>query len=94
MSGRIVDLTRQFEQFGPLRNAISHNLWREGVRPNSIKPMRLDIRSGKPKYKGTDDTERDWTLPELEAEAVRLNVLHATQLKLLDELGPEHAFDE
>ena len=51
MSGQIVDLTRQFEQLGPLRNAISHNLWREGVRPNSIKPMRLDIRSANPSTK-------------------------------------------
>jgi hypothetical protein len=56
--------------------------------------MKLDIRSGKPRYKGTDDEERDWTLQELEDEAVRLNALHIAQLRLLDDLGAEHAFDE
>jgi hypothetical protein len=93
MAERITGLAKQFENFGPLRNAISHNLWREGVRSNSIKPMGLSIRSGKPKYKGVDDAERDWTLPELEGEALGLNALHATQLKVLDDLGAEHPFD-
>src|SRR4051812_25560939 len=38
MSERITYLADQFDHFAPLRNAISHDLWREGIRANSIKP--------------------------------------------------------
>jgi hypothetical protein len=91
---RIDELVKRFEAFAQLRNAISHELWNEGARAHSIRPMRLDIRSGKPKYKGVDDVERDWTLQELRDEAHRLNSLHADLGKLLDDLGPGRAFDE
>jgi hypothetical protein len=83
---RVVDLAKRFEKFGPLRNAIGHNLWKEGARADAVKPMRLDIRSGKTRYKGLDATERDWTLAELDAEAQKLNQLHAEQVALLNEL--------
>jgi hypothetical protein len=91
---RLIELVKQFEEFGKLRNAIGHNIWTEGTRADSIRPMRLDIRSGKPKYKGTDDAERDWTLQELQNEAHRLNGLHTDLCKLLDDFGPGHSFDQ
>jgi hypothetical protein len=90
---RLATHVKEFESFGPLRNAISHNIWREGTRQGSIKPMRLNIRSGSPKYVGADDAERDWTLDELADEAERLNALHNAQMKLLKDFGPEHQFD-
>jgi hypothetical protein len=64
-------------------------MWKEGIRPNSIKPIHLDIRSGKPVFRGAEDDERDWTIQELEAEAIRLNALHSAQIKLLRDLGVE-----
>jgi hypothetical protein len=91
---RITNLVGEFKSFGLLRNNISHNMWIVGTRPNSIKPIRLDIRSGKPEFYGGDDTERDWLLSELEAEAMRLEALHALQLKLLNDLGAEDIVDE
>jgi hypothetical protein len=87
---RIADMVGELKSFGKLRNDIGHNMWKDGVRPNSIKPIHLDIRSGKPVFRGAEDGERDWTIEELEAEAVRLNALHSAQLKLLRDLGVEN----
>lgn len=91
---RITDLANQFEGFGQLRNAIAHDIWTKGFREGSIKPMRLNIRSGKPKFIGADDGERDWTLDELSDEAEKLQALHRAQQELIKDLGPEHEFDQ
>ena len=49
--------------------------------------MRLDVRTGKMlRITGLEASDRDWTLSELEAEAVRLNTLHATLIKLISDL--------
>jgi hypothetical protein len=69
--------------FGPLRNSIGHSRWYDGTRPDSIKPAYVDIRSGTAKYFGVDEEERDWTVPELNAEADKLLKLNQRIAKFL-----------
>ena len=79
-------LLKEFETFSRLRNSIAHNMWNEGTRDASVKPMRLDINSGKVKFVGIHEDENDWTIDELDAEALRLQALHGRQVELLQKL--------
>ena len=56
---RISDLTGQFGGFARLAMRSAMDISKRGTRPHSVKPIRLDIRSGKLKYRGTDDAEQD-----------------------------------
>lgn len=84
---RLCDLVGEFKTFSRLRNDIGHYMWTVGNRPNSVKPLGMDIRSGHAKAVGVNDQERDWTLEELNAEAIRLQDLHRRQVDLMVELG-------
>jgi hypothetical protein len=64
-----------FTSLSTIRNAIAHFRWAQGVRPHSIKPIHLDIRSGKAVFRGNNPEERDWTPEELLAEAEKLEAL-------------------
>ena len=87
---KLIEAVSEFKSFAPLRNAIAHDLWTEGSRPASIKPMRIDVRSGKSlRIRGMDDSERDWTFPELEAEVSRMSTLHGALIKLVREIQDE-----
>lgn len=92
---RIVQLVGDFKTFSGLRTDICHSMWGDGICPNSIRPLRLDIRSGKLVLKGVHDDDKDWALDELEEQAKRLNALHARQVAVLKELGfPSHSTDD
>jgi hypothetical protein len=68
---RFLQLVGDLGTFGALRNNIAHSRWTSGDRRGSIKPHKLDIRSGSVKFVGAEEDERDWTTKELEAEADR-----------------------
>ena len=59
----------QIHKHNQLRNNIAHRVWVAGKRPNSVKPMGLSIRGGKPDFAGLFDDEQDWTVDELWAAA-------------------------
>jgi len=80
--------------FGPLRNSIAHSQWCNGERPRSIKPMRLDIRSGKPVTSGSDPEEKDYTAEDLLEEASKLELLHERICKFLEDSGAKERIDE
>lgn len=76
---QLKELISEFATFSKLRNQIAHSMWTEGNRPDSIKPLNVDIRSGKAKYFGIDEDERDWTIAELDDEAIRMMDFHQKQ---------------
>ena len=84
---RLCDLIGEFKTFSRLRNDIGHSMWTDGTRDKSVKPINLDIRSGKAKVLGISDDEHDWTIEELDAEAIRLNALHNRLSSLMEDLG-------
>jgi hypothetical protein len=57
-----------------LRNSIAHNIWRRGRRVGTIKPMSMSARGGL-KLLGSEQNEREWTAPQLEAEARKIHQL-------------------
>ncbi len=73
--------------FGALRNNIAHSRWSRGSRRNSIKPFRIDIRSGVAKFHGAEEEECDWTTGELIAEADKLIRLNRRITQLLVDTG-------
>ena len=62
----------EFSKHGTLRNYIAHCRWTEGTRPASLKPIRIDIRSGKPVLLGAKEGEQDWIAEEIESSASEL----------------------
>ena len=48
-----------------LRNGVAHSTWTEGSRPDAIKPLRIQVRGGKGKIIGTEESEQDYTSQEL-----------------------------
>lgn len=70
---RIID---DFAKFGPIRNLIAHSRWTTGERLGSIKPRRVDIRSGKAKWLGDAEVERSWTALDLAGVATELHALN------------------
>lgn len=91
---RLVGLIGQFKSFGALRNNIAHNHWTAGKRPGSIKPMRLDIQSGKAKHIGVDDTEKDYTVSDLRKEAESLEKLQRGVYDFFDDTGLREIIEE
>ena len=66
-----VNIIGDWGTFSPLRNQIAHCRWQDGSRPDSVRPIGVDIRSGHAKWRVTEGS-RDWTLPELAKQAVDL----------------------
>lgn len=66
-----VNIIGDWGTFSPLRNQIAHCRWQDGSRPDSVRPIGVDIRSGHAKWIVTEGS-RDWTLPELAKQAVDL----------------------
>ena len=73
--------------FGPLRNNIAHSRWTKGERRGSIKPHRVDIRSGVVKFHGAEEGERDWTTKELQAEVLKLLLLNRRIVQFMQVTG-------
>jgi hypothetical protein len=55
----------QLHKYNKLRNAIAHSSWKEGSRPESVKPFGMSVRSGDTTVVGMDDEEPDYTAEEL-----------------------------
>ena len=69
-----------------LRNNIAHSVWRKGRKPGAIKPMSMSAR-GVLKLLGSDHNEREWTAPQLEAEARKIHQLGIDLAKFMDRYG-------
>jgi hypothetical protein len=54
-----------FNEYSTVRNAIAHNQWVEGTRPNSIKPLSVTSRGGKLKIRGLTGDDKDYLAAEL-----------------------------
>lgn len=54
-----------FNQYIGLRNAIAHQVWKEGAKQGTVKPMGVSARSGKGKIKGIKDDESEYTEDDL-----------------------------
>lgn len=57
---------------GKLRNYIAHNRWTRGTRPKSIRPVQMDIRSGKANFTGYEDGDPDYSLEDIQRAASTL----------------------
>lgn len=85
--GNFVQLIGDFAGHGSLRNQIAHNRWTRGTRPNSIRPVQMDIRSGKAKPKGYDPEESDYTLLEIGKRADELFSLNSRIVEFMNIAG-------
>jgi hypothetical protein len=65
-----------------LRNDIAHNVWRKGRRAGAIKPMSMSAR-GALKLLGSEHNEREWTAPQLKAEAQKIHELGVDLAKFM-----------
>ena len=70
-------------KFNGLRNVIAHSRWTDGLRKDSIKPRRLNIREGRADWIGESFEETDYTAPELEEEANKLHLINERMKKFL-----------
>ena len=70
---RIAWYLGELHKHNQLRNHAAHSIWKEGTRPDLIKPIGVDPRGGDAKYLGLDSSEKDYLLVEL--------------IKIADELG-------
>lgn len=70
-----IQIVGDWSAFASLRNSIAHRRWEGGKRTGSIRPVGIDIRSGKAKMVG-DTEDRDWLETELFAEADKLKALN------------------
>jgi len=76
LNEELAQIVGDLQSFGSLRNNIAHNTWTDGDRPGSIKPMRMNIRSGKPVPTGHEEGEQDHTADELQNKVNELKNLH------------------
>jgi hypothetical protein len=83
-----------FNCLTPLRNSIAHHAWKEGSRPESIKPLSARSRGGRAKFQGVSDDERDYTAVELFEIANRLMGIHDDFTKFLISVGAITSIDE
>jgi len=82
----IIQIVGNWGAFAGLRNAIAHRRWETGTRPDSIRPVGIDIRSGKPVMIG-DTEDRDWIEAELLAEAQKLHELNQRAIAFYHDSG-------
>lgn len=70
------DLTKLLDdihKISKIRNWIAHATWTTGHRPNSIKPMQLNIRREKPTPLGHHHNEQDYTVEDFKNSAKKLD---------------------
>ncbi len=91
---RFAELVGRLKSFGKLRNFIAHSRWTSGSALGSIKPLRVDIRSGRAKFEGTSPGEKEWTLNDLGHIANNLGTLNNDIVQFIKDLGPDPHMDE
>ncbi len=67
---------KDFNAYLPLRNAIAHHIWHDGVKPHTIKPLSVSARGGKGKVKGLADDEPEYAVDDLYKIANTLVKIH------------------
>ena len=90
---RLTHLIGTLQSFGKLRNNIAHNIWRDGDKPDSIKPVYIDIRSGKVKEVGADPEEKSYTRDDLLNETMRIEQLVSDITQFLEDTGLQAHID-
>ena len=70
-------LLGEFNRISKFRNLIAHSRWKKGTRPNSIKPMSIEINDNKLKFKGMQEDEKDYTLQDIEEYGVSAEKLRS-----------------
>jgi hypothetical protein len=69
---KIIWFLGNMSKHNQLRNHIAHSTWKRGDRPDSIKPLGCDVRSGEAVFLGIGENETDYTLQDLEGVAMDL----------------------
>jgi len=69
-----------------VRNSIAHCVWRKGRRSGTIKPMSMSAR-GALKLLGSEHNEREWSAPELMAEAEKIHQLGTDLAAFMKQYG-------
>jgi hypothetical protein len=90
----ITGLLDAAHKHNPLRNHIAHSLWRNGVRPTSVKPAFLDLRQGKGHIGGYEEDDRDYTLDELGVIANELMDARSAIIQYLKRFDQVHSWQE
>ena len=62
---QIIGLVGRLKSYGKIRNFIAHNRWTQGKRVRSIRPIAMNIRSGKAATLGYSDDDEDYVIEEL-----------------------------
>jgi hypothetical protein len=62
---KIIRFAGDLKGASKFRNYIAHCQWTRGSRPDSIKPMHINIRSGRAKTFGHDENEPDYTVHDI-----------------------------
>ena len=59
---QIIGLVGRLKSYGKIRNFIAHNRWTQGKRVRSIRPIAMNIRSGKAATLGYSDDDEDYVI--------------------------------
>jgi hypothetical protein len=73
---RIETFLSSLHKRNALRNAIAHNVWKEGKRSGTVRPLGLSVRGGAVAFKGMADDEEEYTVDKLIKIANELGRLH------------------
>jgi hypothetical protein len=83
---KIKKLLDRADKHTALRNNIAHALWREGIRPASIRAGYME-RYGKGRIVGYDEDDKDYTLKELGDIADELRSILNSLIRYLRDSG-------
>lgn len=86
-SVELMGFADELQKASGLRNSVAHDRWTAGTAPGTIKPMRLNIRSGRTRYIGADPEEPEWSLADLNAKRKELAELYGRVLDWLTREG-------
>jgi hypothetical protein len=91
---QLCSIVDRFNEHSPIRNAIAHHQWSEGTRPNSIKPLIVSSRGGKPKIRGLEEDDRDYLPEELFGIGDKLNAIRRELLQFTVDIGVVDAMSD
>ena len=84
---RLKELLDAAHEHNGLRNNIAHALWKEGIRPDTIRAGYIDVRQGKGRIVGYDEDEKDYTMDELGDAANALRKILNDLIRYLRDSG-------
>jgi|SRR6516162_5856275 hypothetical protein len=84
---QLSSIVDRFNEYSPIRNAVAHHQWIEGTGPNSIKPLIVSSRGGKPKIRGLLDEDKDYLPDELFEIGDRLNDIRRELMQFTVDIG-------